>query len=86
MLDLFFTPRKNTRNLTLKDEEDILNTLKEFKLYSKIGEEFFYQIKPKGSQPPRIYDLAKLHKNDMPLLHVLSMLGSPYRKVALKVT
>ena len=81
----YVSPGKNTTNLPLKDEEDILNTLKEFKSFSEIREELSYQIKRKGSQPPRLYGLAKVHKNGMPLLHVLSMLGS-HRKVALKVT
>ena len=34
-----------------------------------------------GSQPPRLYGLAKVHKKDIPLRPVLSMPGSAYHKI-----
>ncbi|XP_057302874.1 uncharacterized protein LOC130637039 [Hydractinia symbiolongicarpus] len=40
---------------------------------------------PIGSQPPRIYGLAKVHKNNTPMRPVLSMPGSPYYKLANQV-
>ena len=38
-----------------------------------------------GSQPARLYGLAKVHKNDIPVRPVLSMPGSAYHKVAVQV-
>jgi hypothetical protein len=38
-----------------------------------------------GSQPARLYGLAKIHKPDVPLRPILSMPGSAYHKIALQV-
>ena len=38
-----------------------------------------------GGQLPRRYRLAKVHKNKVRLRPVLSMLGSPYHKIAQKI-
>ena len=78
--------RKNAKDPILKEEEDIVNTLKELKSKGDISEELYYQMKPRGSQPPRLYGLAKVHKKDTPMRPVLSMPGSPYYKIARKVT
>ena len=43
------------------------------------------KLKPIGSQPPRLYGLAKIHKPDVPLRPVLSMPGSAYYKIANQV-
>ena len=40
------------------------------------------KLLPRGSQPPRLYGLAKVHKKDTPLRPVLSMPGSPYHAIA----
>ena len=39
-------------------------------------------MKPVGSQPPHLYGLAKVHKENVPMLPVLSMPGSAYCRVA----
>ena len=39
-------------------------------------------MKPTGSQPARLYGLAKVHKTDTPMRPVLSMPGSAYHGVA----
>ena len=39
-----------------------------------------------GGQLPRLYGLAKVHKKNIPLRPVLSVPGSPYHKIAQKVT
>ena len=41
-----------------------------------------YKLKPIESQPPRLYGLAKIHKNGVPIRPVLSMPGSPYFNIA----
>lgn len=38
-----------------------------------------------GSQPPRLYGLAKVHKADIPVRPVLSMPGSSYHKIGKQV-
>ena len=43
-------------------------------------------MKPTGSQPPRLYGLAKVHKDGCPLRPVVSMPGSAYHLIAKKVT
>ncbi|XP_066932617.1 voltage-dependent calcium channel subunit alpha-2/delta-3-like [Clytia hemisphaerica] len=50
------------------------------------GLRIYDRLKPIGSQPPRLYGLAKIHKDDVPLRPVLSMPGSSYYKIAKKVT
>ena len=39
-----------------------------------------------GGQPPRLYGLAKVHKQPVPARPVLSMPGSPYDNVGTMVT
>ena len=43
---------------------------------------FYNKLKPCGSQAPRLYGLAKIHKQNVPLRPVLSMPGSAYHKIA----
>ena len=79
-------PRKNAKNLILKEEEVVCEALEELKKENKISEQLFNKLKPIGSQPPRLYGLAKIHKNNVPLRPVLSMPGSSYYKIAKKVS
>ena len=65
--------RKNGRGLCLKEEDRINSVLHE-------------QLKSMGGQLPRLYGQAKVHKKNIPLRPVLSMPGSPYHKIAQKVT
>ena len=53
-------------------------------LDGKIKEDLYEALRPRGSQPARLYGLAKVHKNNTPMRPVLSMPGSAYHKVALK--
>ena len=78
--------RKNEKNPVLKEEERILSLLKRLKKDNKIDDSLFKKLKPIGSQPPRLYGLAKVHKTDIPLRPVLSMPGSPYFKIAVQVS
>ena len=61
---------------------DILKTLEKA---GKIDTELYEQLRPTGSQPARLYGLAKVHKSDMPVRPVLSMPGSVYYNVAKQV-
>ena len=54
--------RKNAMHPVLKEEERILDTLKSLKSKGLIDDVLYTKIKPRGSQPARLYGLAKVHK------------------------
>ena len=60
-------PRKNAKNPILKEEEKICKALEQMRTNKKIPETLFKKLKPIGSQPPRLYGLAKMHKENVPL-------------------
>ena len=78
----YVKPRKNAKHPVLKEQERIHEILKSLRNDGKIDEVLFQQLKPRGSQPARLYGLAKVHKNNTPVRPVLSMPGSAYHKVA----
>ena len=55
---------------------------KKLKEEGKIEEELYKKIRSRGSQPPCLYGLAKVHKDGVPVRPVLSMPGSAYHQVA----
>ena len=77
--------RKNAKNAVLKEEERIVSTLKQLRNDGKINEYLFEKLKPIGSQPARIYGLAKIHKQSVPVRPVLSMPGSSYHPVGIQI-
>ena len=77
--------RKNEKHLIIKEEERVISILKFLKEQNKIDEELYHSLRPRGSQPARLYGLAKVHKQNTPVRPVLSMPGSAYHKVAQKV-
>ena len=52
----------------------------------KLDESLMKKSQPSGSQPLRLYGLAKIHKDNVPLRQMLSMPGSPYHKIALQIS
>ena len=54
--------RKNAKHPVLKEQDRILRVLKEMKEDGRISEGLYEKLKPTGSQPPRLYSLAKIHK------------------------
>ena len=78
--------RKNEKHPVLKEEDRVLSLLKKLRKDNKITESLFAKLKPCGSQAPRLYGLAKIHKENVPLRPVLSMPGSAYYKIANQVT
>ena len=68
--------RKNAKHPVLKEEERIVTTLQNMKDTNRISDELYVKLKPIGSQPARIYGLAKIHKKAVPVRPVLSMPGS----------
>ena len=75
-------PRKNAIHPVLKEEERVKGILKTLLEEGKIDEALYEQIRPRGSQPARLYGLAKVHKNNIPVRPVLSMPSSAYHGVA----
>ncbi|XP_057290128.1 uncharacterized protein LOC130612790 [Hydractinia symbiolongicarpus] len=78
--------RKNKKHPMLKEEERVLSMLKLLKEDNKISDALYDKMKPVGSQPPRLYGLAKVHKKDTPVRPVLSMPGSAYYKIGNQVS
>ena len=74
--------RKNAKHPVLKEEERVIDILKSLHQDNKIDDNLLEKLRPRGSQPARLYGLAKVHKADTPMRPVLSMPGSAYHKVA----
>ena len=81
----FEQKRKNAKHPVFKEEERIQNILQDMKDNGSISETLYKKLRPSGSQAPRLYGLAKVHKKDTPMRPVLSMPGSAYHKVANQV-
>ena len=77
--------RKNAKLPILKEEERIITALKRLHEEDNISAELYDKLKPKGSQPARLYGLAKVHKAAVPVRPVLSMPGSAYHKVGIQI-
>ena len=59
--------------------------LKNLKNDNKISESLYLKLKPVGSQPPKLYGLAKIHKPNVPVRPVLPMPRSSYYRIAVQV-
>ena len=77
--------RKNAKHPVLKEEERIVGILNQLKSEEKISEDLYKSLKPVGSLAPRLYGLAKVHKDNVPLRPIVSMPGSAYYKIAKQV-
>ena len=77
--------RKNAKHPILKEEERIIGILKSLRDENKIDDSLYNKLKPTGSQPARLYGLAKVHKSTMPARPVLSMPGSAYHQIGEQV-
>ena len=77
--------RKNAKHPVLKEEERVCEVLNVLKRDGKISDELYTELKPVGSQPPRLYGLAKVHKENTPLRPIVSMPGSAYQNIAKKI-
>ena len=81
----YHKPRKNAKHPVLKEQERVVDILKELQEAGSIELSLYQKLKPTGSQPARLYGLAKVHKTIIPARPVLSMPGSCYFKVAEEV-
>ena len=79
-------PRKNAKDPTLVTEDSTNDFLKSLLKENKISDKLYGEMRSVGSNLPRLYGLAKTHKQDIPLRPVLSMCGSAYYKIATKIS
>ena len=77
--------RKNAQNPIIKEEKRITDILKEMKEDNRISQTLYDKLRPVGSQPARLYGLAKVHKDNTPMRPVLSMPGSAYANIGKQV-
>ena len=74
-----FSERKNlTDSLIMKIEKDINRELLAMKKKDEISKAMYTRLRSTGTQPARLYELAKVHKQGTPLRPVLSQPGSSY--------
>ena len=66
----------------LKEEERVRDLLDKLLAEGKLSKVMYDRLRPIGSQPPRLYGLAKVHKTNTPMRPVLSMPGSAYYEIA----
>ena len=67
--------------LLLKIEERFNKSLQTLCEHGSISQAFYQSTRATGSQSARLYGLAKLHKDNVPLCPVLSLPGSCYHKL-----
>ena len=60
----------------------MVGILKSLHQENKIDGNLLEILRPRGSQPARLYGLATVHKADTPMRPVISMPGYVYHKVA----
>ena len=81
----YVKPRKNAKHPLLKEQERIKDVLDKLLEEGEIDETLHEGMMPIGSQPARLYGLAKVHKRNIPMRPVLSMPGSAYHKIAVQI-
>ena len=66
----------------LQRTEDAFNKKLEYlKKHGQLGSSVYNKLRSSGSQPARLYGLAKVHKDGIPLRPVLSLPGSCYANI-----
>ena len=78
--------RTNPKNPIIKEEERINKALHDMKEQGKLTENLYGKLRAVGSQPPRFYGLAKVHKAGVPMRPVLSMPCSAYANIGKQVS
>ena len=73
--------RANSRPIELVEQDRINNVLDDLYKKGKISKATLNTLKIRGGQIPKIYGLAKVHKEGVPLRPIVSMSGSVYEKI-----
>ncbi|CAH8467852.1 unnamed protein product, partial [Dicrocoelium dendriticum] len=63
-------------------ETQITKSLQELRTKGYISDALYDSLRPSGTNVPRLYGLPKIHKANIPLRPILSMVNSPYHTVA----
>ena len=69
-------------DFTLRTQDELQRRLVTLKNGHKLSREICDRIRPSGSQRPRMYGLPKVHKTDVPVRPILSMIGSVHYELA----
>ena len=77
-----FQHKTREKDKTSVIERKISKELSELKQRGVIDSKLFENLKPTGSNIPRLYGLPKIHKDGIPLRPILDMVTSPYHTVA----
>jgi len=77
---------KNAKHPVLTEHQRVDGVLKELLKNGKIDENLYKKLHTVGSQPGRLYGLAKVHKDIVPTRPVLSMPGTAYHSIANQCT
>ena len=67
--------------IVIKNEKHIINSLQQLTKQGKINDKIYQRLRSTGSQPARLYDMAKVLKKDTPLRPVLSIPLSSYENL-----
>ena len=77
-----FEPRNGeSDDLIIKTEKPINSSLHQLMKQGKTSEKIYQRLRTTGSQPTRLYGLAKVHKSCTPLWPDLSIPGSSYENL-----
>ena len=76
------TNKDNTAKIESRIQRRLLQLRKESLIFKQVYE----AIRPTGSQRPRMYDLSKIHKKEVPLRPILSTTGSVQHQLAKWIT
>ena len=71
------TYKKLNKDPTSTQEAKVTRKLKDLERSGELGTNLYHRLRPKGSKPPLIYGLPKVHKLDVPLRPIVSCIGSP---------
>ena len=79
--DQFQKINESKDDIVIKNEKQIKISLQQLMKQGKIGDKIYQRLRSMGSQPARLYGLAKVHTKDIPIRLVLSIPGSSYKNL-----
>ena len=73
--------RSNSRPVELVEQDRINKILLGLNKEGKLSDDTFKALKIRGGQFPKVYGLAKVHKEGVPVRPIVSMSGSVYENI-----
>ena len=77
-----FQKLPQNKDLTEKKGHEIPKLSEILKKDNMITPDVYSQLRPSGSNIPRLYGLPKVHKPEVPMRPILDMSNSPYHQLA----